>query len=178
LVANVKFQGVVSFVREAMPLGKPSSLLLLLNYALSAGAICYLYVQGNSEIQLPNNWLVFLLPLALLFWNLVCFQITRWITGESGVFDDPITLKVIGAQALGLIYFFGAVLWVFASDQGTLFAQLALALFLAESGFRIVKSGNLVLKRGVSWYYIILYFCTLEILPLLMIYLGLTRNFY
>jgi len=177
VVANGKFQGVVSFVRETMPLGKPSSLLLLLNYALSAGAICYLYVQGNHKIQLSNNVLVFILPISLLIWNLACFQLTRWLTGTSGVFDEPITLKIIGSQFLGLIYFFCAVLWLFISGQETMFAQLVLILFFAESAFRVVKSINLVLKRGVSWYYIILYFCTLEILPLLMVYFALTRNF-
>lgn len=178
VVANGKFLGIISFVRETMPLGKPSSLLLLLNYALSAGAICYLYIQENEAIQLSNNVLVFILPAGLLLWNLACFQLTRWLTGTSGVFDEPITIKIIGAQFLGLIYFFCAVLWLFISGQGTTFAQLALILFIAESLFRIVKSVNLVLKRGVSWYYIILYFCTLEILPLLMVYLALTRNFY
>jgi uncharacterized membrane protein (UPF0136 family) len=145
---------------------------------LSAGAICYLYVQENDSIQLPSNYLVFILPLGLLVWNLASFQLTRLLTGTSGVFEEPITLKIVGAQFLGLIYFFCAVLWLFNSGQGTVFAQLALTLFFAESIFRVIKSVNLVLKRGVSWYYIILYFCTLEILPLLMLYMALTRNFY
>lgn len=178
VLANGKFQGVVSFVRETMPLSKPSSLLLVLNYILSTGAVCYLYVQGNEQIQLSNNALVFLLPFALLAWNLSAFLLTQWLSGASSVFAGPITLKIIGAQFLGLIYFLCAVFWLFTSGQGSLFAQLALFLFFAESGFRVVKSVNLVLKQGVSWYYIILYFCTLEILPLLMIYFALTKNFY
>lgn len=178
LIANGKFSGIVSFVRDAMPLSKPSSLLLILNYALSAGAICFLYIEGNDNIQLLNNEVVFLLPIALLVWNLACFQLTTWLSGEPSVFLGPITLKVIGAQFLGLIYFLCAILWMFISGQEAVFAQLVLILFLAESGFRIVKSVNLVLKQGVSWYYIILYFCTLEIMPLLMIYYALTKNFY
>ncbi|MDG1331556.1 MAG: DUF4271 domain-containing protein [Crocinitomicaceae bacterium] len=177
VLANGKFQGVVSFVRETMPLGKPSSLLLLLNYGLSAGAICYLYLQNTDSIQLSNNAFAFLIPIGILAWNLLSFQLTYWLTGSSGVFEAPMTLKIIGAQFLGLIYFFCAVFWLFVSGQGIMFAQLALILFFAESVFRIVKSVNLVLKRGVSWYYIILYFCTLEILPLLMIYIALTRGF-
>ena len=160
-----------------MPLGKPSSLLLLLNYGLSAGAICYLYLQNTDSIQLSNNAFAFLIPIGILAWNLLSFQLTYWLTGSSGVFEAPMTLKIIGAQFLGLIYFFCAVFWLFVSGQGIMFAQLALILFFAESVFRIVKSVNLVLKRGVSWYYIILYFCTLEILPLLMIYIALTRGF-
>ena len=177
VLANGKLQGVVSFVRETMPLTKPSSFLLIMNYLLSTGAVCYLYVQSNEKIQLSNDILVFLLPFALLAWNLSAFLLTRWLSGASGVFAGPITLKIIGAQFLGLIYFLCAVLWLFISGQGNMFAQLALFLFFAESGFRVVKSINLVLKQGVSWYYIILYFCTLEILPLLMVYFTLTKNF-
>lgn len=178
IVANGKLTGIVSHVREAMPLSKLSSFLLLLNYALSAGTICFLYLEGNEDIQLSNNALVFILPVAILVWNLACFQLTIWLSGSSNVFQGPIALKVIGAQLLGLIYFLCAVLWMFISGQEMLFAQLALILFLAESGFRIVKSVNVVLKQGTSWYYIILYLCTLEILPLLMAYYALTKNFY
>lgn len=176
--ANGKFQGVVSFVRETMPLSKPSSLFLILNYILSTGAVCYMYVQSNDKIQLSNDVLVFLLPFALLAWNLSAFLLTSWLSGVSGVFVGPATIKIIGAQLLGLIYFLCAVLWLFTSGQGNMFAQLALILFFAESGFRVVKSISLVFKQGVSWYYIILYLCTLEILPLLMIYFILTKNFY
>ncbi len=176
-LATGKFQGVVSFVRETMPLSKPSSLLLILNYLLSTGAICYLYVQSNEKIQLSNDAIVFILPFSLLVWNLASFLLTRWLSGTSGVFAGPITLKLIGAQFLGLIYFFCAVVWLFNSGQEALFAQLALILFFIESGFRVIKSISLVLRQGVSWYYIILYFCTLEILPLLMIYFALTKNF-
>lgn len=177
VVANGKFQGVVSFVRETMPLGKPSSLLLLLNFILSAGAICYLYVQSNEKIYLENEALVFILPVALLFWNLICFVLMSWLSGASNVFSGPIAFKIIGTQFLGLIYFLCAVLWLFIAGQGVLFAQLALFLFFAETGFRVLKSVNLVLKQGVSWYYIILYFCTLEILPMFMLYFVLSEKF-
>jgi len=176
IVANVKVQGVASFVRETMPLGKASSFLLLLNYVLSSGAVCYLYLNGNQSINLSHKIWIFAFPAALLFWSLLSFQLARWLTGASGVFDEPIVLKVVGAQILGLVYFFSAVLWLFIPGQEVLFAQLALILFFVESAFRVVKSTTLVLKRGVSWYYIILYFCTLEILPLLMTYLAFTGN--
>ena len=175
ILANMKFKGVVSFVKEAMPLGKPSSLLLILNYVLAAGVICYFfYIQRFEEGEIGTGVVVFLLPLALLLWNVLCFVLTGWISGATHVFAGPIALKVIGAQLLGLIYFVLAIMWLFSTGQASLFGQLALFLFFVESFFRVVKSANLVLSQGVSWYYLILYFCTLEILPLLMIYIVLT----
>lgn len=175
VVANMKWKGVVSFVRDAMPLGKLSSLLLIVNYVLASGAVCYFFYLERFEGNQPITELaVFLFPLGLLLWNLVCLVVTSWVSGATNVFAGPIALKLIGAQSLGLLYFFLAVMWMFSTNQAQLFGLLALLLFFLESFFRIVKSANLVLAQGVSWYYLILYFCTLEILPLLMIYIVLT----
>lgn len=177
ILANGKFQGIVAFVREAMPLNKPSSLLLILNYILSMGAISYLLAENSLHIQLPAKGVVFLIPIFFLIWSLACFVITGWLTGESDKFTTPITLKIIGAQILGLLYFLCAILWLFLSFESQLFTQIVVLLFLGESFFRILKSIRVVFRQGVSWYYIILYLCTLEILPLLMAYYALNSNF-
>lgn len=177
ILANGKFQGVVAYVREVMPLNKPSSWLLLVNYVLSMGAISYLLAENSPHIQLPAKELVFLVPIFFLLWSLTGFVITGWLTGESDKFSAPITFKIIGAQLLGLLYFLCAILWLFMSFESQLFIQIVVILFLAESFFRIVKSVRTVFRQGVSWYYIILYLCTLEILPLLMAYYALNSSF-
>ncbi len=176
ILANGKFQGVVAYVREAMPLNKPSSWLLLVNYVLSMGVISYLLAENSTHIKLPVKEAVFLVPIFFLLWSLTGFVLTGWLTGESDKFSAPITYKIIGAQMLGLLYFLCAILWVFMSFESQLFTEIVVILFLAESFFRIVKSVRIVLKQGVSWYYIILYLCTLEILPLLMAYYALNSN--
>lgn len=177
VLANGKMMGVVAFVRDSMPLSKPSSWMLLLNYILSGGAICYLYIQNSNTIYLPNKGLVFMAPILLLMWSLLCLVLTRWLSGGGDVFAAPIALKIIGAQLLGVIYFVCAILWLFISREGIVFVQLVIVLFLVESAFRIIKSANIVLRRGVSWYYIILYLCTLEILPILMVYYAFVEDF-
>jgi hypothetical protein len=176
ILANGKFQGIVPYVREVMPLNKPSSWLLIINYVLSMGAISYLLTENSSTIQLPVKEVVFLIPIFFLLWSLIGFVITGWLTGESDKFSAPITFKIIGAQLLGLLYFLCAILWLFMSFESQLFTQIVVILFLGESFFRIVKSVRAVFKQGVSWYYIILYLCTLEILPLLMAYYALNGN--
>lgn len=177
VLANGKFQGIVAYVRETMPLNKPSSLLLILNYFLSMGAISYMLAENSTHLQLPSKVVAFLVPIVVLLWSLICFVVTGWLTGETDKFNAPITLKIIGAQLLGLLYFVCAILWLFMSIESELFTNIVIVLFLAESFFRIVKSIRIVFKQGVSWYYIILYFCTLEILPLLMAYYALNSNF-
>jgi Domain of unknown function (DUF4271) len=177
ILANGKFQGIVAYVRETMPLNKPSSLLLILNYFLSMGAISYMMAENFNHVQLPSKAAAFLVPVLFLLWSLTCFVVTGWLTGERDKFSAPITLKIIGAQILGLLYFVCAIIWLFMSFESQLFINSVILLFLTESFFRIVKSVRIVFKQGVSWYYIILYLCTLEILPLLMAYYALNSNF-
>jgi hypothetical protein len=177
VVANSKLQGMQSFVKESMPLNKVSSILLILNYLLSGSAVLYLYALYNGTNASMTWWIVGLLPFTLLIWNLGSLVLSRWLTGEHDVFQEPIVLKVIGAQLLGLFYFCVAVVWVLNSGHHQMFPQIMLWAYLAESTFRIVKSIVLVSRRGVAWYYLILYFCTLEILPLFIAYYTIGEDF-
>jgi hypothetical protein len=79
-------------------------------------------------------------------------------------------MKVVGAQALGVVYFVLTTLWILQPDYVEVIFQAAIWIFIGESIFRILKSVAVVLRQGVTWYYIILYFCTLEILPYLVTY--------
>jgi hypothetical protein len=177
VVANGKLQGMQSFVKESMPLNKSSSILLLVNYLLSSSAMLYLYALHLENTGEMTWWIVGLLPLILLLWNLGSLILSRWLIGEHDVFQEPILLKVIGAQLLGLIYFAVALVWLLNSGHDQMFPQIMIWAYLAESGFRIVKSILLVSRRGVPWYYIIMYFCTLEILPLFIAYSAVGGNF-
>jgi len=54
---------------------------------------------------------------------------------------------------------------------------LMIALLCLKFFTRLLKNSLAVLTAGVPWYYLILYFCTLEILPLFVAYYYLLRNF-
>lgn len=177
LVANSKIQGVQTYLRESLPLMKFSSLLLIINYLLTGGAITYLLLRDVPIHYSLKLTLVGLVPLCILVWNLGSMLSVAWLSGETHVFREPLALKMIGAQLLGVIYFGCALVWMLNARYDGLFLQIVWWLFVGESLFRWLKSIISVSRRGVDWYYIILYFCTLEILPLSVTYYLVSGNF-
>ena len=169
-VGMLKGQSLRTFLRDTMPLRGGGALLLLLNYWVATGLIVYL-IGGYFNLAALASWTTSIFaPLGLLFFHLFALTLSSWITAEREVFRAPIAMKLLGAQVLGILYLLCAFLWVLKPDTVDITLQVVFWAFIVESSFRIIKSVLVVLRQGVSWYYIILYFCTLEILPFLVIY--------
>jgi hypothetical protein len=99
------------------------------------------------------------------------------ISGENKSINIPITETVILYETFGIILFFVALCWMLNPHLSVLFLKVFGGIILLEMIVRFSKCVLSVLKRGVVWYYIILYLCTLEILPLVVVYLYLKVNF-
>ena len=177
LLANGKIQGLNTFVKESMPLDKMGSILLIVNYLLSSSAMLYLFAIQKDYSGVSIWWMVGLLPLVLFGFTLLSLYLTRLLVGEESVFREPILFKIVGTQLIGLVYFCLAISWTFNTNYSTSFISLMFLTFVIESSIRIIKSVLVVYSKGVPMYYIILYFCTLEILPLLGAYYALSENF-
>lgn len=175
--STIKVQGIQAYLRESFPLNRRASLLLIVNYLVSFALVLYL-VNDFSVVHIEYEWWVNLLvPAALLAWSLISMLFVGLLSGERQVFAEPLAMKVVGAEILGIIYFvLGLISTLYPIDE-TLFLQIVVGVFLLESILRIFKSILSVMSRGVSWYYIILYFCTLEILPLFVAYYVILRDF-
>lgn len=166
----VKVKGVRSFVKDNLPQNKPGSVLLLVNYLIAGTALMMLYVFSGQSVAIQDEWVLLTLPAGLLILNLLSFELSARITGEAEPFAQAKTFKMLGAEISGIVYFVVATIWALNIELGPLMWQIALWVFISESVVRIVKSGIAVLSLGVDWYYIILYLCTLEILPLFVVY--------
>lgn len=173
----IKIQGLQPYLRESFPLNRQASLLLIVNYVISFGLVLHLAMEF-SAIKFSYEWWVnLLIPAALLAWSFVSMLFVGLLTGERQVFAEPLAMKIVGVQLLGIIYFvLGLVSTLYPIDE-SLFLQIVIGIFLLETVLRIFKSVLAVLGRGVSWYYIILYFCTLEILPLFVAYYVMMQDF-
>lgn len=175
LIAGVKMKGLNNFVRESFPLFRGSSILLILNYCVSSGIVLYIITTYKG---LENGGTIaFFLPIGLLAAPVIAMLLTGWLTGELRLFVEPIEHKVIGANILGILYFVVALISTLYQLNAELFLRIIIWMFAIEGIFRVFRSIQYVSSKGVSWYYIILYFCTLEILPLGVIYYELLWNF-
>ena len=176
-IATVKVQGLHSYLRDVFPLNRGGSFLLMLNYIISFALVLYLMADFSIFKVQYEWWAACLVPGVLLIWPLASMLVIGLITGERQVFSEPLAMKIVGAEILGLFYFIMALVLSLYSIEEGLFIEIVVFAFAIESLIRLIKSIVSVVGAGVSWYYIILYFCTLEILPLFVAYYVLLRNF-
>lgn len=171
LIANFKFQGVSNFVRESLPLDKMGAMLLFVNYWIAGSAITYLLVKNGLIVTSTHpNLLIFGVPFIYLLWHLFSLAGVGWLTGEYNSVRELIVVKLISTQLLGVIFFVSALVWILNARYGVAIVNVLIWVMIIESVLRWIKSILLIFRRGVAWYYIILYFCTLEILPMYVIY--------
>lgn len=176
-VATLKVQGLSAYLRDVFPLNRGGSFLLILNYIVSFSLVLYLMADFSLFKVHYQWWEACIVPGALLLWSLGSMLTIGLITGERQVFAEPLAMKIVGAEILGLLYFSLALVLSLYSIEEDLFIQIVVFAFVIESAIRLIKSIASVVVAGISWYYIILYFCTLEILPLFVVYYALLKDF-
>jgi hypothetical protein len=176
-IGMIKTSGLRTHIRETFPLNKRGSILLLVNYLLSTTLVLYLFMDQFQINRLDQLVIAGAAPLVLLVGNIACLRVTGWITGEYNRLKEPVIMKILGAQVLGILYFLCALVWVLNSSYQDVLTQVIIWTFIIESSLRVIKGVTTVYNNGVSWYYIILYFCTLEILPLFVVYYFVLQNF-
>lgn len=165
-VSFSKNKGLYSYLRESFPVQKLGSLLLLANYWISFSLLLLLILNMQVDFFANNSWLVILLPLLVFLYNVISIYSIGLFSGEKGLMQTPILMKINGAQILGI----GCSVLVFLLSlhfiDESLFLYLTIGLLVFENCIRLIRSLVYLLAQGVSWYYIIMYLCTLEILPL------------
>ena len=170
MISFVKNKGLYNYLRESFPMQKGGSILLIVNY-LVAFSLLLMLILNIKTIHISNEVLVVsMVPIVFFLFHTVSLILIGWITGNSEVVQTPIFIKINGIQFLGLACSVLVFLWSLNFIGQELFFQIIFSLFIFEMGTRIIRSFIYVLAAGVSWYYIIMYFCTLEILPLFILY--------
>ena len=165
-------------LKENMRIISLSSILLLLNY-LIASFICVFLVL-NRTVGLNSNTsllLASILPLGFTLFEIVGLAMTSFITGEGKTMEPAFQTSWVGFEFIGLPLSVLALIWIINPALNAICSVIFCVLIGARVLQRITKSSILVLNRGVAWYYIFLYLCTLEILPLIVAYYCVQLNF-
>jgi hypothetical protein len=114
---------------------------------------------------------------ALTILQLVNFRLVFFLSGERAILDS---MSAVNKQ----IWSFGgflltslALLWILNQEHHAIFEQLFLAICFLLFAWRIIKGLILAVQLRYKWYYLILYLCTLEILPLVILSKLALKNF-
>jgi hypothetical protein len=165
-------------LKDNMRINSLSSMLLIVNYMI-ASFICIFLVLNRSLGLSPNQSLLFasIIPPAFTIFEILGLAMTGFITGEGKTMEPAFQTAWIGYEFIGLPMSILALVWIMNPTLNVFCFVLFCTLFGARVLQRITKSSILVLNRGVAWYYIFLYLCTLEILPLIVAYYCVQLNF-
>ncbi len=168
------FKGRLNFeatLKEAWPIGGIHSWLLNVNFILNLGLSLYLFSLNHGESGLLNTFPFLAFPIALLFFLLAFVSLTfiGSLTGATQIFGRPIQLTWILPQFIGLILFLFNLIWLLNPGFDQTMIWMVLGLLILLSMQRILRSAIHLVGRQVDWYYILLYLCTLEIIPILLL---------
>lgn len=159
-----------STIKENWPLFSLNAWLLIFNFVLNLCLSLYIYeyIQGNT-----GTWETFIkcFVFATLFLMIAFFSMIfiNFLTGTNRATYLPIQITWILPQFTGIALLclnMGSLLN--QNFQNVLFYFVA-GLLMWISFSRLFRSGVYLYSQRIEWYYILLYLCTLEIIPLLLL---------
>ena len=168
--AILKNKKVSKIIQISYPLNNLSSILLLLNYIISFSALLFLTIQSIQPIFNQDIIYIAIIALILVFVPWISFSLVGFLTGEKEVMSDNKINTIVFAHASGLIFSIILLIWTFNPQWSQFFVYIFLGIVLLFTFYRILRGFLSTFKKGVAWYYLILYLCTLEILPFILLY--------
>ena len=179
------------YLREETTYSGAISNVLMLN-SLVVFSLFFLYfvfkVLGqNFKITFIELWGILLGAVFVYYWaKRIAAHVIGYLSDENAVISEYIIynkfyIKFMGVVLLPLLFFLNFLsykltnpVFLFIQDWLPYFMILVIVLGYLT---KIYQGYQQCLEIKVSRYYLILYFCTLEILPLVGIYFWLVGNF-
>ena len=174
--AIYKNKQIDKIIQEEYPLNSTSSFFLILNYIISASALLFLCVPVKANLDPKIVFLLLPIPLLLIFLPWFSLYCIGFITGEKNAVTESKYNTFVFAHFSGIVYSLMLLIWAFNIQWTQIFIQIFLGFTLFMWIFRFFRGFIFAFNKGVPWYYIILYFCTLEILPFVLIYFTLQNK--
>ena len=178
LSAILKNSSLDEYFKENMRMESFSAILLILNYFVCFSVCLFLFFSRILSLDLV--WAIglsILIPVALFVLDTLSIILVGAITGESKKLYSSIITTLSLNQFFGLFLSLFSLLWIMNPEFNTVYVVIFGLLLVLQYFMRVLKNTIAILINGVPWYYLILYFCTLEILPLYSSYYYLAVNF-
>jgi hypothetical protein len=164
--------------KEFMRMGSTASILLLLNYLITSFILLFLALSTIKTLSYDLRiYLSIIAPIGLFALQLVPTYLISFLSGASLPLPSATANTLSGYQVVGGIFVLLAIVWALNPELSKLMITLFALVLLAAQVLRFSKNTYLLLLGGVSWYYLLLYLCTLEILPLFVAYYVFSANF-
>lgn len=172
----LRFQIVRQLMREELVFSHRASVFLVFIFFLNAGLLLYqidrIYNWDFFNVQKGALYLIYVgIVIAIYGGKALIINIFRLIFNDKNLLREYLYEVFLVNKALGLMLFPALLLLTFLNSEYsgiTLFIILGVIMLFFI--YRTIRGLQIAFSYNVSRLYIILYLCTLEILPLLLIY--------
>jgi hypothetical protein len=161
---------------EGSKLQPSMAALIVLNYIVSFATCVFLLLYKNENLPETMS-LTLKIVAALTFVQLINFRLVFLLSGERAILDS---MNAVNKQVWsfgGYLLTILALLWILNQEIQMIFERLFFAICFLLIIWRITKGLILGAQLRYKWYYLILYLCTLEILPLIILTKLAWHNF-
>jgi len=163
---------VNQILREEGSSTNPASIMLLLNGMITTGLTVYLLLRSGGEVD-TNSWLVFGMILggiaAVLLYFMIVPEIIRFLFRQDrGLSEHKFNFLLI-FQVTGLLLIPCTIIASYSAVGKQVFMYVALTVLILVYVYRLIRGVVIGISNRISLIYIILYLCTLEILPIVVI---------
>jgi hypothetical protein len=170
--------GLEQKMKDSLKLSSFASITLLLNYLVLFGVCTFLFLTDFEVFSWYFKVSIALtLPIFLLLMHVFFVVMINWLVGANLPIGFILGNTFVILESAGVLLSLLALFWILNPEySGYAIWAFLIVLFMTQL-MRVAKNSFAVLSTGVSWYYILLYFCTLEILPLFVAYYYVQLNF-
>ncbi|MEY4286123.1 MAG: hypothetical protein RL511_196 [Bacteroidota bacterium] len=143
--------------------------LFLGNFLISFSLSTYLFLLDHFQ-RLEALVFMFALVLGFLIFQLLNFRLALFLTDNMKLVSGIAEINKQVWSFAGLAYLGLSFLWLIYGQANHLLQYVFVLLFVAAYVWRLVKAWRACLQANLEWYYLILYLCALEILPILFVW--------
>ncbi|WP_300666521.1 DUF4271 domain-containing protein [Fluviicola sp.] len=164
------FQSISEQYKNGIRENPLTSIFLILQYIIITGVCIYWYNHFSlTDFNTYQTIVLTAFPAILLLYHLFVISVAGTITGLKEVVLEVNQLTLVMAQTAGIVILIEFFFIYFQPEFITQSKFIIIGTFLFFTLLRMIRGFYHVFQLGVSWYYIILYLWTLEILPLLIV---------
>lgn len=149
--------------RETISLLGKTFWLLLLNYLLSSTVFTFLLFQIYS---IDDSVSIIVIPLSTFLYPIFSLFFVSLFTGEYRRLKENIQIVSMIFQLIGIILIPLTIILMLNPSFYLPIIYVGLAIYSVFIMVRLFRGTSYAIQNKIPWYYIILYLCTLEILPL------------
>jgi hypothetical protein len=163
-----KLSKVESFGFDDEKIRPETQALFLSNALISYSLSTYLFLLTDFERSHALG-LALLFVFSFLIFQLLNFRLALLLTDNWKLVSHIAEINKQVWSFIGLVYLALSFIWLIYGQANELLKQAYVFIFVAAYCWRLIKAWRAAIQANLEWYYLILYLCALEILPILFV---------